>query len=473
MEYVNLTFDAYSHIFKYLDNDAILNCILIYKRHAELLNSLPNFILNITIDNYDMIYNSYIFNNNLPIKNISIIDDIQHPKFYNCTNLKPLFTNNIKYINFENIKFSNQNIIDELLNPCTNIEKINFVKCKFMKYESNKIIDKKFNRLIKISFHECNKGFFTIWKKQSNIEELEVINYKITWVGFDHEEFIDLLNSINHIGTLKLTGQGTSSFLDNVTDNMNFKIDNLITDNITHNWYVGLANSPRLKFLKKLFENNIKSIKINNLPYDFDGGDVLKYILNRKDIKFYYKNTLLISEGQKQPVIDFSCTEIQMKAMVEMFKHFTIKSFTLYLNNTDIASDEVEAIININPTFNNVNVDNVISLNIIDISESRNIFGVYLGLYRWFKNIITLTIKTNDSNIIVILDEILRFTRKVEFLNLRISTKKNIKIDNICNSIKKLKFIKSVSVNKEYVSRFKILLSTNITTIDVFEFVDK
>lgn len=87
-----------------------------------------------------------------------------------------------------------------------------------------------------------------------------------------------------------------------------------------------------------------------------------------------------------------------------------IEIFELQLSTTDIASDKIENIINVNSTLFN----NLIEFILVDESKYRGTFGVFLGFYKKLKNIKKLTFQTQDRNVNVILGECLPYMINLE-----------------------------------------------------------
>lgn len=80
-----------------------------------------------------------------------------------------------------------------------------------------------------------------------------------------------------------------------------------------------------------------------------------------------------------------------------------ITSFCLNINETDIASDAIEGVIN--PPTNLF--DRLQEFEVNDNSKYRSTFGVFLELLKNFRNIRKLILKTQDRNINTLLGEFL------------------------------------------------------------------
>jgi hypothetical protein len=237
--------------------------------------------------------------------------------------------------------------------------------------------------------------------RYQNIENIVIRRDEWMWNGFNHENFNELLKTLP-IKKLKFVGVGTESYFD--SDNFPYSVAKLDTNSITFHWYVGISLTGRTTFLKSQLDK-LRELTIHKLPYDFDGGSVLKYIFdNMKLDTFYYKKTALILNGEKQPIKHIDGNEIQITSIYEMFRQFsTIEHLTLNLSNTDISSSDIENIINVRTSL----FDSVKHFELVDNSEPFGLFGVFLGLFKNMKNVTRISFKTTDRNISTILAECL------------------------------------------------------------------
>ncbi|XP_070490613.1 uncharacterized protein [Chironomus tepperi] len=308
------------------------------------------------------------------------------------------------------INIDNGGIIFNYLHDLRTLQSLILENCYFDKH--NVIILPFMMSLKSISFHNCNENCFKMFKNQKNIEKVTICCYTYTFTGFAHEEFNDLVENFPNFYHLVLDGDATSSYFD--IYEFPFKIKILETTSITFHWYVGLR-TPRIDFLNSQL-GSLKELTIHKLPNDFDGDQVLKFIIEEMQlIKFFYGKIPLILNGTKQDVQYFSATEIQIKSSFEMFRQFrSIKKFRLILNNTDICSDAVENVVNPKTDlFANLN-----EFELVDKSKFRGLLGVFLGFYKNLTNIKKLTLDTLDRNINVILEECLPYMRKLEEITL-------------------------------------------------------
>jgi len=120
-----------------------------------------------------------------------------------------------------------------------------------------------------------------------------------------------------------------------------------------------------------------------------------------------------------------------------------ITIFILTLSKTDIASDEIEKLINPRTEVFN----NLVTFELIDDSSYRGIFGVFLGLFRNLRYIRRLILRTLDRNINVILEESLG---EMKYLEEILLTSKAPRVQERFKIIRKMvPNLKKISVCKE------------------------
>jgi len=133
---------------------------------------------------------------------------------------------------------------------------------------------------------------------------------------------------------------------------------------------------------------------------------------------------------------------------------------TLKLSSTDIASDEIEKIIN--PETNLF--CNLREFTLIDDSGYRGLFGVFLGLYKNLKFITKLSLMTLDRNINVILDECLPEMKHLEEIILS-STESRV-IERFSTIRKFSPNLKKLSVAQQFMDVAKNFFDENVSIYD-------
>ena len=249
-----------------------------------------------------------------------------------------------------------------------------------------------------IIFINCNDNIFKAFAKQEKLQQIAVCIDKLTNTGFPHGVFKEICMNCKNLDHLVVKGDGTRSFFE--SNEFLFKVRKLETSMITFNWFVGLQK-PRLKFIESQI-GSLKDLTIDQLPFDFDGGHVLKYIIEGMNLnQFYYGSIPLIVDGYKQKEVkEFEASEIQITSAIEMTKQFKCHKFILKLSNTEISSDAIEKFIDAQNYF----FDDIREFVVID--NSCGSFGVFLGFYKKLRFLQKLTFRTKDRCINSILKEL-------------------------------------------------------------------
>lgn len=392
----------FPHIFSYLNNEDKNNFFTVSKQAMSIVGSpyiIKGFILNVDRHSLgdliklpatqEILYQNIV----LDFNNVSDSERDGIVKFYLGIKNKSCIKNlTIKNYNYRYGYGQLKQIINE-----SNIKNLVLEKCFITKSSSDEhnIIGEKSWDMI--SFVCCNDSVFNMFINQKQITKICVTSTAWTWNGFPHEIFNTILKT-SCTQEIVFVGAGTGSYFD--CDHFPYKIEKLDTDMITFHWYVGIRTS-RVSFLESQI-SYLKDLTIHKLPYDFDGGRVLHYIFDKMNLRnFYYKKTALIKNNEKQKVDEIvDVSEIQIQSLFELVRQFpSITSICLKISATDVASDEIERVINpLTNIFNNIR-----EFELIDNSRYRGICGVFLGLYKNLTNLRKIVFKTEDRNINTIL----------------------------------------------------------------------
>lgn len=176
--------------------------------------------------------------------------------------------------------------------------------------------------LVEVLFEKCDSNVYKLFKNQKTITKISIRNTDWTWNGFPHEEFNDLVRTLDSFDWMILDGIGTGSYFD--CEDFPYSVRKVETTLISFHWYVGIRTG-RVSFLRSQMRT-LKELKIDQLPYDFDGGQVLKFIIESSNLEsFYYGDIPLILNGRKQDVLEIMANEIQITSFYEMFLQFPSK----------------------------------------------------------------------------------------------------------------------------------------------------
>jgi len=258
---------------------------------------------------------------NVPFKNIfikSFKGAEQLRKFSKIINKQ---RDSIEILDVEDFKRTTIQEITDFLKGFSKLIDLKFRNCHIYEEVNHQRLN-PITSLKEVLFEKCDGNFFKIFHHQESIEKITVRNLDWTWNGFAHDDFVDLVKTLKKLDFIVFEGAGTGSFFD--CDNFPFKIRKLNTWLISFHWYVGVRNA-RKTFLESQ-KGKLEELTIHNLPYDFDGGKLLKFIFDHMELKkFYYGKIPLILDGVKQQVTEFSANEIQICSLFEMLRQFPCK----------------------------------------------------------------------------------------------------------------------------------------------------
>jgi len=260
---------------------------------------------------------------NIPFRNVSLQS---FKEYENLSKFSKIIKNMKKSIQILYLEDFRRNRVKEVVEFFSGFSKLRVLKlknCHFCEEVSHQIL-RDLPELVEVSFEKCDGNFFKIFHRQKEITKLLVRNPDWTWNGFSHEDFNDLVKTLPKIDFIALDGSGTGSYFD--CDNFPYHIRKLETSMITFHWYVGIKTA-RKNFLDTQ-KKHLKELTIHQLPFDFDGGKVIKFIVEQMELdRFYYGKIPLIYDRQIQHVQEFMANEIQICAMYEMFRQFPCMLF--------------------------------------------------------------------------------------------------------------------------------------------------
>ncbi|CAG9811553.1 unnamed protein product [Chironomus riparius] len=451
--------DVQESICNYLNDISIEVLFFVSVPYLNILKAahgiLKKFTFFLDYNNFEK-FASFVSFRGVRLRNISV----DFKGFTNFTRLLKFlnyFENSVENLHIKNAKFKNFKEFSQLCNNLSSIKTLRFEYCGIDQ------IGKKslpiLSTLKLISFNKCNDNIYGAFENQTTITKIEVSNEDWTWNGFPHDIFNVICHNCKNLEHIVLNGAGTGSYFD--ADEFPYKITKLETSMITFHWYVGIR-TKRVCFLESQ-KGHVKDLTIHQLPNDFDGGRVVNYIFEEMNLEtFYYGKIPLILNGEKQNVLEFSATEIQITAAIEMIRRFpSIISYCLILSEKDIASDEIEKAINLsNKIFRQLK-----KFEVIDNSKYRGLFCVFLGLLKNLINIEILSLTTQDRNINVMLEESLPFMTNLKELYLSSIAPRGKERLNIIKA--KAPFLQKLSVAEQFVEDAKVIFDNNIEIIGI------
>jgi len=177
-----------------------------------------------------------------------------------------------------------------------------------------------------ICFEMCNENVFKAFANQKSF--LKIRNNNWSHNGFPHEIFNEICRNCKKLNHLVLEGGGTESYFD--CDEFPYKITKLEISVIKSHRYGGIR-TQKINLLESQ-KGSLKELTIHHLPCGFDGGQVLKYIIEEMKLEtFYYRKIPLILNGQKQNVKEFKAYKGLIISAYEMIRQFPCKYLTSHV----------------------------------------------------------------------------------------------------------------------------------------------
>lgn len=228
----------------------------------------------------------------------------------------------LRNLNLDYSRFANFKEFNEILTQKDNLKNLHLTRCLIDILDNDEVLP-PITTLKRITFDKCNDNIFKIFTKQESLEKITVINEGSTLndLEFPHKVFNEICMNCPNLSHIVLKGAGTGSYFNCDEFPYKNKIKKLEATMITFNWFVGI-DDPRINFLESQKES-LKELTIHELPYDFDGGKVLKYIIEDMSLnKFYFGKIPLILDGIKQEVKELAASQIQIMSAFEMIQQF-------------------------------------------------------------------------------------------------------------------------------------------------------
>ncbi|KAL7014189.1 hypothetical protein ACKWTF_015792 [Chironomus riparius] len=316
----DLSEDACLLILRQLDQDSLWNVSIASPRLARIVGSSRQLTLKelkLTPEKFQALSSGGELSN-IQFRNIAIKSFKGAEQLRKFSKIIKNQKTSIEILEIENFTRTSIPEIIDFFKGFSNLIKLKLWNCHI----SEEVHRQRLNpipSLKEIFFEKCDGNFFKIFHHQISIDKVTVRNLEYTWNGFAHDDFVDLVKTLNNLDFLVFEGSGTGSFFD--FDNFPFKVRKLDTWFISFHWYVGIRNA-RKRFLESQ-KGKLEELTIHNLPNDFDGGNLLKFVIENMELrKFYFGKIPLILDGVKQPVTEFSANELQICSLYEMFRQY-------------------------------------------------------------------------------------------------------------------------------------------------------
>ncbi|KAL7014162.1 hypothetical protein ACKWTF_015772 [Chironomus riparius] len=410
--------DILIEIFLHLDNESMLNvmktCTLFCNVFSTSSKLLLKFNLKVTPKNVNHL--SALLD--VPFKNITISDINTDDDLAQIHNFVKKFGNFVEIMNFKNIYIHNFELFLKVFGNFSNLKELIIEEGTVAASETGSI--PLLPSLRSLTFEECCQNIFKLFVQQSAVKKVKFYRNKISNTRYLFDNFLLMTAAMPNLNHAIINGFAASLFFN--SDNFTFKVQKFEATLLTGWWSVTV---PRLNFLKSQ-QGVLKELTVHRLPYDDDGHDVLKFIIEEMKLdKFYLRKIPLILDGKKQEVKKLTVSEYEICSMFEMFRQYPIQYLRLMLTHTHI--DEPAGCQVINPDTDLF--EDLQSLEVVDGSMQLYNFPRFLGLYKNCRNIKKLSISTNDDNINFVLRQCLPEMTQLIEVNLNVDVKKDLVMD--------------------------------------------
>ncbi|CAG9811323.1 unnamed protein product [Chironomus riparius] len=448
--------DVIIMIFEYLDNDSMLSVIQASTFFANIFSSSSKLLLKFNLFIYPENINQLLQNEpiaNISFKNVTLFS-FTVDSSTKLHELFKMFNFSIEILKLQNVTFNSFENFAQTFLPMLSLKSLHLEKCSI----GGKIIRSlpPIQTLKSIIFDECRGNLFKYFKNQRSVEKIGICRHKWTSIAFSITDFNKMASNLPSLSHLVMDGTGTSGYFD--CGQFPFKIQKLEAFLMTFNW---TQTIPRLDFLKSQ-QGYLKELTIHKLPYDYDGGEMIKFIIEEMKLeKFNFGQIPLILNGRKQDVKELTAWEVNITAAFEIFRQFpSIQSFTLFLTQTHLNQSKINDIVKPRTDI----FQNLKNLDILDHSGSYSHPTKFIGLYKNCKNITRLSLRTNN-NVNDILTECLSYFTNLNEIYLttgKDKSKESLKIiKNLAPNLKKL------SVAKEVVNDAKNMFGKDVEIIEI------
>jgi len=260
----------------------------------------------------------------VPIKKISIENSNEKKTKFKSDGLAKLskiienYKESIVFLELKNFEFQSTADLQKIVKNLRRLESILFEHCNI---EDVRKQLPKFMLLKSIYFHESSDDLFKIFHVQKTVEKISIVRMDwgndFSWVDFD-----EMAKNFQNLNSLIMKGHGTGYYFEH--GGFPFKIRKIDAFLMTFDWTHHLS-LPRTRFFESQ-KGHLKELRLEKLPYDYDGGAVMKYIIEDMKLEaFYYGKIPLILGGKKQDVETLRVSEVQIQTAFEMFRQFPSK----------------------------------------------------------------------------------------------------------------------------------------------------
>jgi hypothetical protein len=230
------------------------------------------------------------------------------------------YEDSIESLNMQNFHVNSGKTFLEILSKLKNLKELHINSCIMFDYDPTEKLPENLPKIDSALLTDSSELFFEILKNFKTIRKFKFIKNERNSESFKYVLLDELLAAVPSIKHLILEGSSTRGYLARQLENFPFKLRTIEADGVNLSRNSGEA---RLKFFKSQV-GSLKELRIKNLPHDFDGDEVLKFLIEEMGLeKFYYDGKALIENGRKVDGLkEILFDENTIKAGMELLRQF-------------------------------------------------------------------------------------------------------------------------------------------------------
>lgn len=259
----------------------------------------------------------------LPVANIQFegIDFSYDEDFQTMKTITDACKCYVKSIKFKDLCIYNLEEFQKLLKDLSYLEYIEFNKVSMCSSSSQ--VFPSLPKLTTLKFINVNSNIFTILANQQTVVKVFVhSDSKSAHLAQYINELLPTLPNFDH---LVLTGGGTAGYFDN--SDFQYRISKLEIEALR---FERNDQITRTRFFQQS-RNSLRELKIHKILLNYDGGRILKYIMENMSLDIFYLGEIpLILGGIQQNVKKITATELDICCCIEMLQQFDLRELTMH-----------------------------------------------------------------------------------------------------------------------------------------------
>lgn len=242
-----------------------------------------------------------------------IMKKIQMSDFLNFLNN---FANSIETLKLVEVNFGSSLQFQSFFKILGRLKHVEIISCELKVLVDIESLN--LPNLQSVSLKNSSNSFFKAFEGFKHLEVLKYVSYdKNVTLTRDLNDLLVKLPTIQH---LSLDDVNSAFFIN--AGPFDFKLSELDVYSTTPDYVRDSFYSERLFYESQ--EGHLKEMNLQKLPYDNDGGEILRFLLEEMNFeKFVINKTTLIENGSKVEGIDeIEINQMQIFAGLELLRQF-------------------------------------------------------------------------------------------------------------------------------------------------------